>query len=277
MGPDYATYDAEQLQQALRSIDAARFPERVEEIQARLAALAIAQHQKRAEPAAAAPERSSDLPILQRAGKVLVVIGVIDIAVMIYVVANGNSYSSSLNFFALIAGIFLWRGGLRAASVVRWLAWSTLPAMLMMAIATPGLQPWDLTLTELRLFPGTVLVAAALAIGQCGVMVWLVRELGRGELLAARVAAGRPLRDMRIPFALGVAGSLAGLCLMAYLLSGERADRAQMMVAAKLGAGYRYHVNSLNIMYGRGATAVNASVVAWNATSVLNVPVWWRE
>lgn len=277
MSPDYASYDATQLQQALRSIDAARFPQRVEQIQARLAALAIAEQLQREAPAAAAPDRSADLPILQRAGMVLMVVGVIDIAVMIYVVANGNAYSSSLNLFALIAGIFLWRGSLRAASVVRWLAWSTLPAMLLMTIATPGLQPWNLTLTELRLFPGTMLMAAALTIGQCALIAWLVRELGRGELLAARVAAGRPLRNMRIPFGLGVAGSLAGLFMIAHLLSGERADRAQLMAAAKLGAGYRYHVNSLNVMYGPNGAGVNASVVAWNATSVINVPVWWHE
>ena len=58
------------------------------------------------------------LTTLARVGLVLVVIGVIDIAVMIYCIVNGIRYSSSFNIFAVVLGVMLVRGNLRAASVV---------------------------------------------------------------------------------------------------------------------------------------------------------------
>lgn len=277
MGPDYASYDASQLQQALHSIDADRFPERLQEIKARIASLAHCANSPSAAPAEVAPDRSLDLPILQRAGKVLVAIGVIDIVAMIYFVARGQSYSSSLNIFALIAGIFLWRASLRAASVVRWLGWSMLPAALVVPVVLLARQPLDLTMTEVRLFPLSVFLSTALTVGYVALLLWLVRELGRGAVLAARVAAGRKLRDMRIPMALGLAGSIVALGLIISLLGGERGQRAEVLAAAKLGAGYRYHVNSMSVVSIGGITAVSASVVAWNANAVLTVPVTWHN
>lgn len=277
MGPDYASYDASQLQQALHSIDADRFPERLEEIKARLTALAHAANSHSAAPAEVVPDRTLDRPILQRAGKVLVAIGVIDIVAMIYFVARGQSYSSSLNIFALIAGIFLWRGSLRAASVVRWLGWSTLPVALIVPAVFLARQPWDLTMTEVRLFPGSVFLSTALTVGYMALLLWLVRELGRGPVLAARVAAGRKLRDMRIPLGLGVAGMMVVVGLIVALFGGERAERAEVLAAAKLGVGYRYHVNSIAVVSIGGSTAVSASVVAWNANAVLTVPVTWHN
>jgi hypothetical protein len=44
---------------------------------------------------------------------VLAVIGLIEIAVMIYCIVNRISCSSSFNMFAVIAGMLLMRGGLK--------------------------------------------------------------------------------------------------------------------------------------------------------------------
>jgi hypothetical protein len=84
------------LRRALRTIDATRWPERVQEITARLAAPELLEQMPPAAPADAGTDRSLDRPILQRVGKVLVAIGALDIAMMIYVVSQGQSYSSSL-------------------------------------------------------------------------------------------------------------------------------------------------------------------------------------
>jgi hypothetical protein len=43
--------------------------------------------------------------ILRRVGNVLLVVGIADIAGMIYTVSSGHSYSSSFNVLAVIAGI----------------------------------------------------------------------------------------------------------------------------------------------------------------------------
>jgi hypothetical protein len=58
--------------------------------------------------------------ILRRVGGVLVAIGLVDIAWMIYCIVHGISYRSSLNLFAVIAGVLLLRGSLRTAANVRW-------------------------------------------------------------------------------------------------------------------------------------------------------------
>lgn len=50
--PDYSQYTEQQLRQILGRIDAGRFPERVQEIEARLASLALVPAQHHAEPAA---------------------------------------------------------------------------------------------------------------------------------------------------------------------------------------------------------------------------------
>lgn len=63
----------------------------------------------------------SHLFILKRIGWVLLVIRLVDIGVMVYCIANGFAYSSSLNIFAVVGGAFLIRGSLRAASIIRWL------------------------------------------------------------------------------------------------------------------------------------------------------------
>lgn len=63
--------------------------------------------------------RRDHLSVLRRTGLVLVAVGIVDIGLMIYAITSRVSYSSSLNIFAVIAGIFLVRGSLRAASVVR--------------------------------------------------------------------------------------------------------------------------------------------------------------
>lgn len=277
MDPDFAKYDATQLRQVLGTIDAIRYPERVEEIKARLAALEDEQLTMPSPPVPTEQPHPPGRRILRRVGKVLVAIGVANVVVALGVAAVAHSSSFSLDVFALIAGIFLWRGGLRAASAVRWLAWLSLPATLLMTLAFLTIQPFDLTLTELRLYPFAALTAATLTIGYIVVTLWVMRQLGSAAVLAARAAAGRPVRDMRVPLALGVAGALAGLGIMVYLLGGARADRAEVMVAAKFGAGYHYHVNTMSVMSRNGVTAVNASVVAWNQDAVLTVPVYWKE
>ncbi len=58
--------------------------------------------------------------ILKKVGLALVAFGLVDIALMIYVVSHGQSYSSSFNIFAVVAGIFLLRGSLGATRLVTW-------------------------------------------------------------------------------------------------------------------------------------------------------------
>ncbi|HEX9174336.1 MAG TPA: hypothetical protein VF861_16930 [Telluria sp.] len=277
MGPDYAKYDVDRLRQARRTIDATRYPDRARELDERIAALAAAPATAIGKTAAPLVDRSADLPILRRVGRVLLVIGVLDICLMVYCIVRGISYSSSLNIFAVIAGLALLRGSLRAASIVRWFAWLW-PAFAIVFVAAMVTQPADLTWTQLRLAPMGILTSVLLLVLLCGLWWWLTRELGREEVLAALRAAGRPVRNTRIPLALGLVGGIAGMVFMAAMLGGERARTAESIAAQKLGQGYRYHTTGLQVAAQRGGpTVVAAQVTAWNAKEMMVVPVRWTE
>ena len=62
------------------------------------------------------------LPILRRAGAVLLAAGLIDLAALAYSLAQGQAYASGFNLFAVVAGVFMLRGSLQAALVARWFA-----------------------------------------------------------------------------------------------------------------------------------------------------------
>lgn len=89
--------------------------------------------------------------ILRRVGYVLLLVGLLDIGWMVYCIVNGISYASSFNLFAAIAGILLIRGGLKTAAFVRKAAIFCLSAVLALVVISPFLQPFGLTLTEIRL------------------------------------------------------------------------------------------------------------------------------
>ncbi|AXK40669.1 hypothetical protein DWG20_15260 [Crenobacter cavernae] len=215
--------------------------------------------------------------ILKRVGGVLLAAGLIDIAVMIYCIINRISYSSSFNIFAVLAGIFLLRGSLRAASVVRWLAVFMLAAFATLLIVWPFMQPFDLTVTQIRLAPGTFVVTTAFMVFVFGLLFWLARELGREPIQAARTSAGRKQRNMRIPAAVGVGLVAVMGVFLTFLLGGESAERAKSMAEQQIGSGYRFYVSSLNIAKNNQGTFVSGIVTAWNDKEIKNIPVRWEE
>ena len=222
-------------------------------------------------------ETPSHHAILKRTGIVLLGIGLLDIAFLVYCVANRESYSSSFNIVAVAAGIFLIRGSLRAASIVRWFSVFMLAAFVALVLAWPLLQPMALTLTHIRLSPVSALISLSfMAIILC-LLYWLYRELGKAPVLQARASAGRMARDMRIPAAAGVAVVILLTFFLSFLLGGESAAKAKLMAAKELGAEYRYHVSSLNIVTNNQGKFVAGVVTAWNDKEIRNVPFRWEE
>lgn len=217
------------------------------------------------------------LAILRRVGQVLMVVGLVDVAVLVYGAVTGASWSSGLGFFAIAAGFFVMRGSLRVASVVRWAAAFVASAAVALVGVWPWVQPLDLTLTLARLNPWPVAVAAVVSGALLAVLAWVVLQLGHPAVLQARAAAGRPARRLRIPIALG-AGLTAGLAAIAITFAASAtAVKARDMAAAQLGSGYRYHVTALNIRSTQQGTSVRGIVTAWSATEVRNVAVKWDE
>jgi hypothetical protein len=177
----------------------------------------------------------------------------------------------------VVAGFFLLRGSLRAASVVRWFSVFMLTCFVALVFAWPFMQPIDLTLTQIRLNPSSTLVALIFMLSGSALLYWVQWQLGQSPVLAARAAAGRKTRDMRIPAATGVAVVILVAVALGFLLGGESAGKAISIAKQKLGPEYRYHVSSMNIAKTSQGTYVSGVVTAWTDKQVQNVPVEWKE
>lgn len=216
-------------------------------------------------------------PVLKRTGLVLLVVGVLDIGLMAYAIFNQIAYASSLNIFAVIAGIFLLRGSLRAASLVRRFALFLLAASISVSLVLPLLQPIDLIVTRVQLNPMAFLGILVFFVLALILFSWLIRELGSAPVRLAQKKAGLPARSSGIPLALGIglAAVLAtGGTLVQHSESGIRAVRE---AREKLGDGYRYHVSSLSYSSSSKGESVSGVVTAWKSGSVKDLPFQWRE
>lgn len=207
----------------------------------------------------------------------LLAVGLIDIAVMVYCIINSISYSSSLNIFAVVAGIFLLRGSLRAVGIVRWFAVFMASAAIGILVVLPFIQPLDLILTYVRLSPIAALGTVALLLGVLCFLLWLQWQLGKPPVLAAQAAAGRKQQNMRIPVAVGAVFVCLLVILLNVVLRGEHASKGVEIAQQELGRGYQYHVSSLQTFNGPEGTLVSGVVTAWNANEIRHLPVKWKE
>jgi len=215
--------------------------------------------------------------ILMRVGLVLVVIGLIDVGVMVYSIVNRQSYSSSFNIFAVIAGIFLMRGGLRTAGLVRWFSVFMLVGFLALAVVAPFLQPLDLSLTELRLNPGSFLIGVILYFFVLGLLYWVARQLGLEPVQVAIAKAGVKRRDVRYAIAAGVGLVMLLAIAIPLISSGESAKRATQIAQQEVGTGYQFHVSSIRISSVGSRTNASGVVTAWNHQEVRSVPFHWED
>ena len=219
------------------------------------------------------------LSVLRRTGLVLVVAGVLDIGLMIYAIVSRTSYSSSLNIFAVIGGVFLLRGSLRAARVVRSFALFFAATLVAVLAVSPLIQPFDLTLAQSRLNPGAFAGLAVFFALALALFFWVARELGSPPVRQAQANGGNPLTARRtvIPVSAGVALALLVATVSAFVQRSDSGTRAIQDARAKLGEGYNYHVSSLNYNSSGGVTRVSGAVTAWKADSVQIVPFAWKE
>jgi hypothetical protein len=216
--------------------------------------------------------------VLRRVGAVLLLVGLIDIGVMIYCIMNGISYSSSFNIFAVVLGILLLRGSLRAASIVRFFGAFFLASFIGLIATWPFLQPLGLTLAELRhMTAGDIAFYSAFTLCGLALLFWVTLELNEDAVVSALQMAGRKVRPLYIPVALGVALVVVGGGAMVFMTGGETGQHAMDLAAARLGPGYRYHVSSLHVSKTGQGSSVFGVVTAWNDADLRDIPVAWRE
>jgi hypothetical protein len=210
--------------------------------------------------------------ILQRAGWVLIVTGMLDVAYMIYCITHGMSYSSSFNIFAVVAGVFLLKGHLGAVRLITRLAAFMLSASLgMVLVVLPLMEPPSLWLARWHLHPVSTLSGLALMVAAMVLLFWVYRQLRAPSVVQARVAAGQSASPPKAAFLMGVV-LVAGLAMiMHFVMHGEMGTRAIQLAEAKEGSTYKYSVTSLNW----GGDHGRASVTAYNDHEIKSVDVKW--
>jgi len=206
-----------------------------------------------------------------KAGKVLVVIGVLDILFMIYAISNKMSYSSSFNIFAVIAGIYLIKGGVKTARAVRWFSAFAVIAFTAMYILMPFSFPFELTATQFKLNPLGMSASYIIGLIFIAILAWVYTQLSTPASLAILKEAG--YNTGKPKSALYIASSLIimGIVFTAMFLNGESAKKAEELAKAELGINYKYRISSLSTSGNTGS----ANVTAYNSNEIRNVQVSW--
>ncbi|HEY5799597.1 MAG TPA: hypothetical protein VIT92_05220 [Burkholderiaceae bacterium] len=227
----------------------------------------------------AQPARHADNtdPPLRRAAILLLLAGLLDTAAVAYAYAYELPYQAIGNVLFIASALFIWRGSILTAALVR-----TLVAV-MVALSLPTIlyvslvhRPLDLFLTQLRLHGIQNVMQEVAGVPVLALLAYTVFELARSR--AVRDFAGNN-RFYRVRIAL-ICGSALGLVVTFFfyqITSGQNARRATSIAAARLGPAYRYHIASLRFTSVNGRSSGVAEVTAWNNDRIVKVPVSWKD
>lgn len=207
----------------------------------------------------------------KKAGIALVAIGFLDIGVMIYSIVNSINYSSSFNIFAVVAGIFLIKGGVKTARVVRWFSVFMVVGFIGMFIVFPIIMPFGLLVVQLKTNTLSFVSSFLFGLVLIAVLVWVHLQLSTSSALQileqAGYKTGKPLSAYLA--ALAVIVLVGGLSSV--MLNGDAAQKAKSLAQEQLGENYKYFVTSITTS-GGGSHAV---VTAYNSSEIKNVNVRW--
>ena len=205
--------------------------------------------------------------ILKRVGIALIAFGLFDIGVMIYCLVNRINYSSSFNIFAVLAGIFVWRGHPWWVQRVTLASGIFLGAFIVAIIASPLLIPIDLGVGEIQAHP---LEAAGLAIyglGAIALLAWTHWRLRSPAVVLSEQSAWVRWR----PSGLGAALAICVITLVSVTLNGKSSRTAIDLARDKVGPGYHFWISHL----GPSGEHGHARVLAYNASTIQTVDVEW--
>ena len=229
-------------------------------------------------------ERTAEA-ILKRVGTVLIVVGILDIAFMVYFFSTGgSSYSSSFNIIAVVAGFFIRRGELRVAQFAGFFVRFGLLGITTAVLITPLIYPTGLIKTFLLITPAWKLLAWSAFTALALVLLWWldknlqsteVRALLREKRLHQRWPKLVPSIKMFSIFCAVLA--LAMVTLLRYI---EQSDTGQMAIAKarmELGSGYSYHLSAISVSSTSRGRSVYATVIAYSDSEIRRSRVSWED
>ena len=196
---------------------------------------------------------------------------------MIYCITHRISYASSFNIFAVIAGIFMFRGSLRAATGIRLLTTFFFAAFLAMLPALSLLEPIGLTIARFRQQPLIFGTLATVAVLLCISLWWIMNELSQESVLNACRAAGQRIWSRRMPAILDIWLVALLVSIPTIIRQSSAAKHAVDVASGDLGPGYHYFVSSLRFAASTRGTAYSAIVIAWNENEIREIPVKWQN
>jgi hypothetical protein len=214
------------------------------------------------------------LKICKHVGWTLIVIGVIDVGFMIYCIIHEISYSSSLNIFAVVAGILLLRGSLGTARIVAWFSAFMFAGLLLgSVIVFPWMRPLDYWLLTFYKNPLGSLLSIVVAAVLLFWLFWVYRNLRSPAVLEARAAIGQRVGVPRSAFIAGSALTILMAVLLQLSLKGESAEKAVRLATQQHGSQYKYFVSSINW----AGHHVSARLTAYNEKASKKVLIEWEE
>ncbi len=207
----------------------------------------------------------------RKTGIVLLVIGIIDIAVMIYCISNKISYSSSFNVFAVIAGFLLIKGSVKTARIVRWVSAFFIVAFCGMIILYPFTYPIDLITLQIKLNPVGILISFGFGFIFIAILGWLYIQLSNPESMSLMKDAGYKIGKPKIAIISGLSVVVLGFVFTYLFQSGESAAKAITLAQEKLGGNFKYHVSSISVSGNKG----HAVVAAYDKDTIKYIDIQW--
>jgi hypothetical protein len=207
--------------------------------------------------------------ILGRVGLALIVFGSLDIGVMTYCIVHRISYSSSFNVFAVLAGVFVWKGHPWWVLRVRNAAAFFIAGFCVAPLIAPFIVPIDLVSVAVRLHPVRALFAVLVGTGIVVFLCWVYRQLSSPCIV--RNESDQSKRSARAPFVLGAVVALAVVVLVSLGLHGADARTAIQLARSKVEPGYRFWVSSLSSENDHG----RARVLAYDDRAIRTIEVEW--
>ncbi len=119
--------------------------------------------------------------ILKQVGIVSIAIGILDLMYMVYRVSMNWSHSpvrsySSAGILIMVVGIYLMRGSLRTANIVRWIAAFWIANSIGSIVMRSFFTPFDLLILEFRLDSNGFLMWYLSKIIETAVAYWMYRK-----------------------------------------------------------------------------------------------------
>ena len=211
----------------------------------------------------------------KKAGILFIVVGLLDICLMIVAILNRTSYGSSLNIFAIAAGISMIRGNIKAVRFTRWnvafMLSIIIAGIFILPIVGPLFEPPELFKIRFKLNPWPIIVSSVLMFGITSLLCVVHYLLNKKESLEALKEAGYRTGRPKLAYVGGLVIVGAMTALFVPKLNSEEANRAKIMAMEKFGTGYKYHVTGIQI-YNNQTTFV---VTAYNENEIRTVEINW--